>query len=195
MAARISYLAAEDPEVDLQVAEAMTAVLEEYLVRDELYRTLMLPGGEQNLQMTLGSLLTRLHRLTSVQATLPEPLQARIASVDQEARATIYSLRTRAHERLRREVKARLDSLRWYLDDCPGDHPRCRAEYPFEIRNRQRIEEIRKELETLPADLQERLNAIDSSIRSMARTTGFVWDEQLQVTYPPQPYWYLYLRP
>lgn len=195
MAARISYLAAEDPEVDLQVAEAMTAVLEEYLVKDELYRTLLIPGVEQNLQMTLGSLLTRLHRLKSVQATLSGPLQARIDNVDKAARDTIYSLRTRAHERLQREAKARLDSLKWYLDDCRGDQQRCRAEYPFEIRNRQRIEEIRKELGTMPPELQEQLNAVDSRIRSIARMTEFVWDERLKETYPQQPYWYLYLRP
>ena len=38
-------------------------------------------------------------------------------------------------------MKARLDSLRWYLTSA-RKIVKCRTEYPFEIRNRQRIEEI-----------------------------------------------------
>lgn len=198
MTARTSYLVAEDPAADLQIAEAMAQELEDYLVKEELYRTVIVRVGsaDQALQMTGGDLLTRLHRLQSVRNELATPLQTRIDALEQSARATIYSLRGRFHDRLKREMKARLDSLKWFLDDCASEPQRCRAEFPFEMRNRQRIEEILKELGSeAPQSLLEALNAIDQRIRMVAHATDFLWDTRLQDAFPRRPYWYLYMRP
>jgi len=198
MVNRTSYLLAGDPATDLQIAEAMTRELEEYIIKTDLYRTLFvrIAGGDPSLQMTGGDLLTRLHRLQSVRAQLTPDLQARVDSVDQEARRIIYSLRTRFHERLQREMKARLDSLKWFLDDCGQEIARCRAEFPFEIRNRQRIEEIVKEVGSdLAEDLRATLRTIDQRIRTLTHGGEFVWDEQLQAAFPRNPYWYLYVSP
>jgi hypothetical protein len=81
------------------------------------------------------------------------------------------------------------------LDDCAADARRCRAEYPFEIRNRQRIEEILKELGSDAADVKQQVQAVDQRIRSLTHSSGFVWDERLQSAFPNQPYWYLYTTP
>jgi len=198
MAARTSYLVAEDPSVDLQIAEAMTAELEDYIVKDDLYRTLIvrIPGADQNLQMTGGDLLSRLHRLQSVRSELSPDLQTRVDAVDKKARDIIYSLRTRFHDRLQREMKARLDSLKWFLDDCGQDMQRCRTEFPFEMRNRQRIEEILKELGSeVSEELITRQRAIDQRIRTFTHGADFVWDSRLQSAFPRSPYWYLYASP
>mgnify|MGYP005863519233 CR=1 FL=1 len=60
-----STVLAEDPGVDLAIAEAMVAELEEYIIKEELYRTLIVrtSAGDQNVRMTGGDLLARLHRL------------------------------------------------------------------------------------------------------------------------------------
>lgn len=198
MANKSSYVVAEDPAVDLQIAEAMVQELEEYLVKDELYRTLIvrIPGADQNMQMTAGDLLTRLHRLQSEREQLPPNLQARVESVDQQARKIMYSLRGRFHARLQREMKARLDSLKWFLDDCAREPQRCRAEFPFEMRNRQRIEEILKELENeVPEELSQYLHKIDQRSRILTHASDFIWDERLKAAFPRQPYWYLYISP
>lgn len=195
---KTSYLMAEDPKVDLQIAEAMSAELEEYLLKNDLYRTIIvrIPGHDQNLQMTGGDLLTRLHRLQSARDQLEPTWQERLDRVDQQARATIYSLRTRFHDRLQRELKARLDSLKWFLDDCSSEPARCRAEFPFEMRNRQRIEEILKELGAdAPADLASAVRGIDQRIRLITHATDFTWDAKLQTAFPRSPYWYLYVSP
>jgi hypothetical protein len=198
MSSKPSYVLAAEPEVDLAIVEAMLQELEDYLIKDELYRTVVvrIPGNDQSLKMTGGDLLTRLHRLDSIHGQLSPELQARVEAADQAARSTTYSLRTRFHDRLKREIKARMDSLKWFLDDCAQDPRRCRAEFPFEIRNRQRIEEALKELgDEIPEELRDGLRRIDQRIRMMTRGSDFIWDERLKPAFPPQPYWYLYVSP
>lgn len=198
MATSSSILVAADPAVDLAVADTFAAELEVYLVDDQLYRTVFVttPAGSQSLQMTGGDLLARLYRLQQDRANLSAAEQAQLDEVQQRTESTIYSLRTRFHQRLQREAKARLSSLKWFLDDCRTDRQRCRVEFPFEIRNRQRLEEILKELEYKPGEaIETELHAIDGRIRAMAKASGFIWDEQLKPIFPHQPYWYLYMLP
>lgn len=189
---------AEDPGVDLVITEAMVAELEDYIIKDEVYRTLIVrtPVGDQNLRMSGGDLLARLHRLHGELGSLTLEQVRRVEQAQANADATIYSLRTRFHQRLQREMKARLDSLRWFLDDCSGDRQRCRSEFPYEMRNRQRIEEILKRLGAdVPADLNEALRRIDKRIREVARVQGFTWDKRVEHIYPQDQYWYLYMLP
>lgn len=193
-----SYLMAEDPETDLEIAEAMVAELEDYIINEELYRTLIVRtgAGDENLRMTGGALLARLHRLQGERSDLAPALQQRLDAAQSQAKTVIHSLRGRFHERLYREVKARLDSLRWFLDECFDDRQRCRTEFPFEMRNRQRIEEILKEVgSSLSPELKEALQAVDKRIRGAAQPGEFTWDPRVQKIYPPERYWYLYMRP
>ena len=193
-----SHVLAEDPAVDLALAAAMTAELEEYIVKSDLYHTVIArtPRGDEKITMTGGDLLTRLHRLQGERARLTPAQQQEFDDVARRAEATIYSLRSRFHALLRRELKARVDALRWFLDDCTGDPKRCRANYPYEIRNRQRIEEILKRVDTeLDDEEREMLGALDQRLRMLTHGTDFLWDENLAAIFPPSPYWYLYAVP
>lgn len=195
---KTSILMAQDPATDLLIVEAMADELEAYIVANELYRTLSLRTveGNQTLQMTGADLLTRLYRLHGEHNLLTPADQARLDAVQNRVDNTIYSLRTRFLERLQREIKARLDSLKWFLDDCLADRQRCRVEFPFEMRNRQRIEEALKMMSyQLPEAQQNFLRQIDARIRQVALPGEFLWDERWKAIFPPQPYWYLYLRP
>jgi hypothetical protein len=193
-----SYLLAEDPVTDLEVAEEMAKELEPYIIKDELYRTLIVrtSAGDENLRMTGGDLLARLHRLQGERDILtPEQVQ-RLEAVQRSVDATIYSYKTRFHERLMREMKARLDSLKWFLEECAEDPRRCRTEFPFEMRNRQRIEEILKRVDSnVPSDLRELLQQVDRRIRMIGQGSDFIWDPRVKKIYPPERYWYLYVRP
>ncbi len=93
-------------------------------------------------------------------------------------------------------MKARLDSLNWFLDDCISDPQRLRTEYPFEIRNRQRIEVILQELGSdLAPELKQAVARADERIRLIVRTPGFVWDQRLEPIFPREKFWYLYTSP
>lgn len=195
---RTSYLVAGDPVGELAIAETMAKELEDYIINNELYRTIVArtPEGDQRLQMTGGDLLSRLYRLQAQRAALSPDQQARLDTVQKAVETTIYSLRTRFHERLLREVKARLDSLNWYLGDFAQDRLRARTEFPFEIRNRERIEQLVKELGSdLTPELKQNISKIDQRIRMMTAANGFIWDEKLKAAYPSSPYWYLYVTP
>ena len=189
---------AEEPGVDLAITEAMVAELEEYIVKDDVYRTLIVrtTTGDHNVRMTGGDLLARLHRLHGERSALDEAQQQRLHLAQTEADRIIHSLRTRFHQRLQREMKARLDSLRWFLDDCSQDKQRCRVEFPYEMRNRQRIEESVKRLGgDVPPELREGLQCVDKRLRQIGRVVGFTWDKRLESVYPQDTYWYLYMLP
>ena len=193
-----NYVLAEEPAADLAVLEAFAGELEEYIIKDELYRTVRvhLPAGDQMIQMSGGDLLTRIFRLSAERDKLTPEQQVRFDAARGAAEKTIYSLRTRFHQRLQREVKARLDSLNWFLDECASDPARCRGEYPFEIRNRQRIDAIVSELGTdLPQDLKNQISRIDERIRMIVRPGSFAWDARLEPVFPRTRFWYLYVSP
>ena len=193
-----NYVLAEEPAADLAVLEAFVDALETYIVNDEHYRTVRvhLPTGDQMIQMSGGDLLTRIFRLNAERDRLTPDQQARFDAARSAAEKTIYSLRTRFHQRLLREIKARLDSLNWFLDECAGDPSRCRGEYPFEIRNRQRIDAVVQELGSdLPPDVKNQISRMDERIRMMVRPGNFAWDTRLEAVFPRTRFWYLYVTP
>ncbi len=193
-----NYVLAEDPAVDLAIVQAMSEELEEYLVKDELFRqlTVRTPAGDQRPQMTASDLLVRLHRLNGEREQLTPAQRTALDQAQRAVDATVHSLRSRFVERLERDMKSRLNSLRWFIDDCRQDRKRCRSEYPFEIRNRQRIEQIINQLgDDLGDDLAGQLRQIDDRIQYMTTACDFIWDERLRPLFPKKPYWYLYALP
>ena len=196
--AKNNYVMSVNPAVDLAVLAAENDELQDYIVGNDLYRTVHVrtPEGDQTVQMSGGDVLTRIFRLAGEAARLTPDQQRRFTTMRTAAEQTIYSLRTRFHALLNREVKARLDALNWFLDDASADPKRARSEYPFEIRNRQRVEVILRELgsDLLP-ELKQQLQRVDGRIRVVAQPTGFIWDSQLELIYPHNPFWYLYVNP
>ena len=68
--------------------------------------------------------------------------------------------------------------------------------YPSEIRNRQRIEELRREIgKALSDETAERLKSVDATLHSITEPNEFIWSASLQSTYPQEDYWYLYALP
>lgn len=196
---KASYLLAEEPAIDLAVVAAEIRNLEEYIIKDDVYRTVIAatPGGDRNLQMTGGDLLARLYRLQQQRAELTDAEQSELDTLQSESDTIIKSLRTRFLALAEREVKTRLNSLSWFLDDCAADQKRCRTEFPFEIRNRQRIEELAKLFGTdgFEEVLATQVKGIDQRIRMSTRASEFVWDKRVEPFFPKSPYWYLYVLP
>lgn len=193
-----NYVLAEEPGADLATLETMVEELEDYIIKDELYRTVRvhLPAGDQMIQMSGGDLLTRIFRLNAERDKLTPQQEARFDAARASAEKIIYSLRTRFHQRLLREAKARLDSLNWFLDDCSTDPARCRGEYPFEIRNRQRLDAIVAELGSdVTPELKAQINRIDDRLRMIVKPSNFAWDTRLEDVFPRTRFWYLYVSP
>jgi len=103
---------------DLTLVEAMASELEAYIVDGQVYRTLMLSdtNGNRKVIMTGGDLLARINRLRANDQSLSPEQQRRFDTLASKVQSTIYSLRTRFHDLLRRELKARSDQLHWNED-------------------------------------------------------------------------------
>ena len=202
MASRLSTVIAAAPETDLAVVEAMAAQFESYIMRGEVYRTVVVPAsaeggiGERPVQSSGGDVLARLHKLAAQSDSLsPEQKQA-LATAKTQIDTAAGRLPSHYRALLLREARARLNSLNWFLDDCNENRRECRVQYPFEIRNRQRIAEIHKALEANSADaVATQLASIDQQLQSMLTSGDFIWESSVAHVYPRQEYWYLYGLP
>lgn len=126
--------------------EAMVRELEAYIVKQEVYRTVLLTtaAGNYKLDMSGGDLLARINHLKERQGQLSPAQQDQLQRIDADVQRTIYALRTPFHALLRRELKSRHDQLAWNLDERRAHED----EEPdaAEIDNHQRIAAIEQEL-------------------------------------------------
>lgn len=203
MASRLSTVIAAAPETDLAVVAAMAAQFESYILKGQVYRTVVVPtpgdrrgAGERPVQSSGGDVLARLHKLAAQSESLsPEQRQA-LAVAKAQIDAATGRLPSHHQALLLREARARLNSLNWFLDDCSENRRECRVQYPFEIRNRQRIAEIGKALEAHSADaLATQLASVDQRLQGMLTRGEFVWEAKVAPVYPREEYWYLYGLP
>lgn len=199
---RNSYLLVESAASDLVVACVMVQELEPYLLQDQLYRTITVPtgSGHRKQQMTLTDLFSRINRLQKVADELNPDEKDTLNVVHQQIAQIRAQYQAAFEARLLRELKAHLNGLRWFLDDCmaakPQEMRRYHIDFPFEMRNRQRIEEALHLFSCeLSAELLHTLHDTDRKIREVSVSAPFIWDKKLQAIYPNEPYWYLYRRP
>lgn len=130
---------------DLTRVEAMAKELEAYIVAGEVYRTVVIAAdGNRKITMSGGDLLARLKRLREQANALSAEQQGRVEQVASSVQTTIYALRTRFHDLLRRELKARNDQLSWNVE-IRRDRAEEKAD-PAEVQNRQHIAAIEAEL-------------------------------------------------
>ncbi len=203
MANILSTVIAAAPETDLAVVAAMAGQFESYILRGEVYRTVAVPAsadgggtGEHRIQSSVGDVLARLHKLEAQSALLTAAQKEALAEAKAQIEETTGRLPSHFQALLLREARARLNSLNWFLDDCSENRRECRVQYPFEIRNRQRIAEIGKALDAAgAAALATLLATIDQRLGSITGGGEFVWDAAVAQVYPRDEYWYLYALP
>lgn len=192
------FVVAEQPNADLAMIEDMVEALESHLLDNQVYRTITIErnGGQQPYKMSLGDLLSRLNRLLALRADLSKDEKTHVDNAVAQFETVQHELQSRYRSLLQREIAARLDALTWFLDECQNDRDRCRSEFPFEVRNRQRIQELLHALDDeMPGELTSRIDTVDARIRQMTEKADFVWQDRLQPIYPEDPYWYLYVLP
>ena len=203
MASRLSTVIAAAPETDLAVVAAMAAQFESYILKGQVYRTVVVPtpgdhrgAGERPVQSSGGDVLARLHKLAAQSDSLSPEQKETLAEAKAQIDTATARLPSHYQALLLREARARLNSLNWFLDDCNENRRECRVQYPFEIRNRQRIAEIGKALEAGSAEaLATQLASVDQRLQGMLAGREFVWEAAVSHVYPRVEYWYLYGLP
>lgn len=203
MATRLSTVIAAAPETDLAVVAAMAAQFESYILKGQVYRTVVVPtpgdhrgSGERPVQSSGGDVLARLHKLAAQSDSLSREQRQALAEAKAQIDTATARLPSNYQALLLREARARLNSLNWFLDDCSENRRECRVQYPFEIRNRQRIAEIGKALVSENADaLATQVAPVDQRLQAMIARGEFVWEATVAPVYPREEYWYLYGLP
>ncbi|MCB0114143.1 MAG: hypothetical protein R2873_09810 [Caldilineaceae bacterium] len=195
---KLSTTLAAEPAVDLAVVKEMASEFQNYILNDEVYHTLVVRTrqGDERIQSSGGDLLARLQKLQGQINELTPEQQDELRQLRRQLDESMADFRTRFHGLLEREVKARLNSLKWFLDECQQDRRQCRVSYPFEIRNRHRIDAIWEILDDAPPEgMRGQIEAVDRRIRGTTGPAEFVWDDHVKGIYPQEKYWYLYVLP
>jgi len=141
-------------------AEQMAGELEEYLHGDLLYRQISVetPLGTRRPQMTLGGLFERMERLAEAEELGPNDGQ-RLSAIQEAWDVARGRYPEQFQEKLRREHDSYLRNWKYYLENLARDPERWKEDYEVELRNRRRVERIRRIMgpDTPPglADLDE----------------------------------------
>lgn len=184
-------------ERDLQVVEAAAADLKAHLLSDTIYWTLnsqpttthLLPKG------TLGGLLLRLHRLNALRDVLGSEQEDRLRRAAQVVEENLAVWRTQAEEKAIREAKARLRAWAVYLEECEADPARYHSEYPTQVEGRTVLELLMGFAADAVEDMRAPLEDADRLLHKISAPADFVWVPEMQAAFPPQPFWWLYVRP
>lgn len=178
-------------ENDLRALAAMASNLTPYLYEKEMYGYL---SGDLP-RLTLGGILMRLYRLSHLERTLHPDQEQTV----EDARASFDAARTKwaVHydHKLLEELRARLNALEQYIEECREDLASCAAGYPSQAEKRVMIEHLQDEAETrgvLTDDLRRRIRQVDGNLRHYFREGSFITDTRLKDVYQPDPFWWMY---
>lgn len=185
-------------ETTLAITQAMADELADYLMGDNLYRQLVVktPGGVKQPKMTLGALLENVQVLGWERDHLNAQERQQLAAVEERIAIDRGAFALQWDGLLRRELKALLDSWRWYLDDAARD-PDARENYSREAQIRTRIDLVQAQLAGDPQTAEQRsdLSELDVRLRSMLHGGGYVGPRGGEDRYPADRAWWLYGQP
>ncbi len=126
-------------------AEQMAGELQDYLRGNTLYRQISVetPLGTRRPKMTLGGLSERLEYLSEADELGPNDGQ-RLNAIQEAWDVARRRYADQFQEKLRREHDSYLRNWKYYLEDLARDPERWKDDYEVELRNRRRVERIRR---------------------------------------------------
>jgi hypothetical protein len=185
-------------ETTLTITQEMAGELTDYLMGDNLYRQLMVktPGGVKQPKMTIGALLENVQALGWERERLDVEQQRQLAAIEERIAIARGAFAAQWGALLRRELKALLDSWRWYLDDAAREAD-ARERYGQEAHIRTRIDLVQAELagDPLAAEQRRDLSDLDARLRGMLHGGGYAGPRGAENRYPAGRAWWLYGRP
>jgi hypothetical protein len=159
-------MSADPLAVRLAITKAMADELNDYLMGNTLYRRMLVdtPAGSEPVVMTLGALLENLGVLEGYERSMDEVQRGQLASIRDAIARARRTFPEAWQALLRRELKALLDSRKWYLDDLAQGKAEPEPKGP-EVQQRARIDLILRELGTGGSVDEERRRLSDMDAR------------------------------
>lgn len=144
-------------------AEKMAAELPDYLLGKQLFRQIAVdtPLGYRQPKMTLGGLVERIESLAAEPRLGPGD-RRRLQAVQEAWAQAQHRYPEQVREKLRRELKSYLHSWKYFLAQRANNEDKWKQEYPFEVRNKQRVKLVVRLLgAAAPAGILEDLEALE----------------------------------
>jgi hypothetical protein len=144
----------------------MADELNDYLMGNDLYHRMLVdtPAGSEPVVMTLGALLENLDHLKGFEPAMNDAQRSQLASIQDAVTRARRTFPEAWEALLRRELKALLDSRKWYLDDLAQGRVEPDRHAP-EVQQRARIELIMRELASSGGLDEERRRLSDLDAR------------------------------
>lgn len=183
-------------EFETGYLESSLPELESYLLSEELFWPVHgnPPGRDQAYpRLTIGSVLLSLERAKAFAETAF--MGAQVIQISTRVNVIRTKWRTRWEDKAHREILSRLNQWRNYLMEYRQNPERQADFYPQEVRWRVMAELLEKEVDQLSEAEEEMLNGLDNIVRGVLEPGEFVWSAEVQSSFPPSPFWYLYGLP
>ena len=179
---------------DLWYLRAGIEQLEKYLLADDIYWHLGVqpPSGEPPYpQLTLGWLLLAKKRVGLEADTTKQ--EGEVGQLSKQLESIQSKWRTAWEKKAAKEYHARLILWRDFLQEYRSNPEQNYDRYTYEVSRRVLLELLNHAASVLieATDLSL-LSSLDKMIRSILKTSGFIWEEDLQSGFDKESYWYLY---
>ena len=182
--------------VDLEIMEAMAALMPAYIASDGLFWNIGV-GGMPTL--TLGGYFMRQHRLLALADLLSDSERVRLQTAVSTISEAIAPQTVQFERKVQQELLARLRQWGEYLKDLQREHGDAVAGYKTAVEVRVMVTVLTELLVDIPHRIDNgiinQINKDDQTLRHQWLIGEFVWATEWMRAYPSETYWWLYGRP
>lgn len=179
-----------DPLWQLRYLEASLEEMDAYLTSDEVYW--VQPGmGEAAPVITLGNILFALRIATL--GDQQEPI--RLRKIEQSYYALQVKRQVAWEKKAQRELGARFNQFRTYLEEWQRGQDGAVAAYTHEVRWLVIAVLLIQQLPAEAGDNREAWMVVERMLKAQWEAGAFIWPEELASVFPEQPFWMLYGQP
>jgi hypothetical protein len=179
-------------EYDLNYLQAGEEVFEEYLLSSDLYWPVGIKahsGSPPYPRLTLGGMLLAQVRAHALAHTSEE--QAELVKIDERLDALRDKWRVAWEKKATHEIRARLKLWSDFLSEY-REHPDNNVDrYGYEVNRRVLLHLLKPDARISEVE-RDLIDTLDDFLKAALVPGDFVWDDDLAVGFPPDPYWYLY---
>ncbi len=164
--------------------------LEDYLLSESaIWR---LSGPESLPPLTPGGVLLAMKRLSGLNSAEGEVVQIRV--VIEKIEIVRLRWKTAWMRRIEQEFPQRIRLWTNYLEELVQSSNLAHPEFHWNVRWRVIIALFAQEIDGLDPGTNQQLIDLDEKLLSISRPGPFVWERNLEKTFDPANFWFLYLQ-
>lgn len=183
---------------DWAFLQAAVPELEDYLLSPVLFWPLNLrighPIPEDLTRLTLGNLLLTQARLKAF--PWPEAQQATLTDLGQQIQQVRERWRANWQKKATQEIPIRSNLWKQAVEEILETlTPSSKTAWAYQVRHRAILHFLFYEVSEAGSPYVASLATLDQRLRSARPLNGFLWEPEIQVAFPPETFWFLYISP